>query len=91
MAQRTAHTSLTIRNLPLGVKQRLRVRAARHGRSLEAEAREILQSAAAGGDEGEGEHLFDKIQRLFAPLGGVELELPARRPGRPLPNFDAKA
>ncbi len=35
-------TTLTIRNLPLPVKQKLRIQAARHGRSMEAEAREIL-------------------------------------------------
>lgn len=35
-------TTLTIRNLPGPVKQRLRMQAASHGRSMEAEAREIL-------------------------------------------------
>lgn len=35
-------TTLTIRNLAEPVKQKLRMRAARHGRSMEAEAREIL-------------------------------------------------
>jgi phosphopantothenoylcysteine decarboxylase/phosphopantothenate--cysteine ligase len=35
-------TTLTIRNLDEAVKQRLRVRAAQHGRSMEAEARDIL-------------------------------------------------
>jgi plasmid stability protein len=34
--------TLTIRNLPEPVKQRLRMQAASHGRSMEAEAREIL-------------------------------------------------
>jgi plasmid stability protein len=37
-------SSITIRNLDPGVKERLRVRAAQHGRSMEAEARRILQS-----------------------------------------------
>ena len=35
-------TTLTIRNLDQTVKQKLRVRAALHGRSMEAEARDIL-------------------------------------------------
>ncbi|MEM7603170.1 MAG: plasmid stabilization protein [Verrucomicrobiota bacterium] len=35
-------TTLTIRNLDAEVKQRLRIQAARHQRSMEAEAREIL-------------------------------------------------
>ncbi|MFN0128082.1 MAG: FitA-like ribbon-helix-helix domain-containing protein [Verrucomicrobiales bacterium] len=36
---------MTIRNLDEGVKQRLRLRAAHHQRSMEAEAREILAAA----------------------------------------------
>ena len=39
--------TLTIRNFDAAVKERLRVRAARHGRSMEAEARTILSEAAA--------------------------------------------
>jgi plasmid stability protein len=35
---------LTIRNLPDDVHRALRVRAAQHGRSTEAEVREILES-----------------------------------------------
>ena len=38
-------TTLTIRNLEEPVKQKLRMRAASHGRSMEAEAREILTKA----------------------------------------------
>jgi plasmid stability protein len=36
-------TSITIRNLEDDIKQRLRVRAALHGRSMEEEARGILR------------------------------------------------
>jgi hypothetical protein len=38
-------TTLTIRNLDEGGKQELRLRAASHQRSMEAEAREILATA----------------------------------------------
>ena len=38
-------TTLTIRNLPEPIKQKLRIQAASHGRSMEAEAREILTQA----------------------------------------------
>lgn len=38
-------STLTIRNLDEGVKQRLRLRAASHQRSMEAEARDILATA----------------------------------------------
>lgn len=37
--------SITIRNLAADLKARLRVRAARHGRSMEEEARTILRHA----------------------------------------------
>ena len=39
-------TQLLVRNLGDGVKERLKRRAERHGRSLEAEVRAILVSAA---------------------------------------------
>ncbi|MCL1860425.1 MAG: Arc family DNA-binding protein [Proteobacteria bacterium] len=37
---------LTVRNLPDDVHRALRVRAAQHGRSTEAEVRDILEKAA---------------------------------------------
>ncbi len=37
--------SLTIRNLDNGLKARLRLQAAQHGRSMEAEVRQILQQS----------------------------------------------
>jgi plasmid stability protein len=39
--------TLNIRNLPDEVHRRLRIRAAEHGRSMEAEARAILTEACA--------------------------------------------
>jgi plasmid stability protein len=44
--------TLTVRNVDDGIAQRLRVRAAEHGRSAEAEHREILRAALR---EGEGQ------------------------------------
>jgi antitoxin FitA len=38
---------LTVRNLPDAVHRALRVRASQHGRSMEAEVREILESAVS--------------------------------------------
>ncbi|ANG99421.1 MULTISPECIES: FitA-like ribbon-helix-helix domain-containing protein [Brucella] len=38
--------NVTVRNLPDAVHRALRVRAAHHGRSTEAEIREILETAA---------------------------------------------
>lgn len=43
-------TTLTVRNLDQDIVRRLRLRAAENGRSAEAEHREILRSAPAGGE-----------------------------------------
>lgn len=71
--------TLTIRNLDERTKAQLRIQAARHGRSMEEEARMILRTAIearqpVAGDKGLG----SRIQEHFAQLGGVELEPPAR-------------
>jgi len=42
---------ITIRNLDEAVEQKLREQAARHGRSLEAEVREILTRELIGRDD----------------------------------------
>jgi plasmid stability protein len=80
--------SLTIRNLDATVKERLRVRAAQRGHSMEAEARQILQSALAKTPTAGGPTLAERIQQRFAALGGVELELEPREPPRDPPTFD---
>ena len=69
-----AMATLTIRNIDTTVKERLRVRAARHGQSMEAELRTILNEALARDDEQVAPNLAEAIRRRFAPLGGVELE-----------------
>jgi plasmid stability protein len=79
--------SITIRNLDHGLKKRLRVRAARHGRSMEAEAREILGVALAESSRGPA-NLYDAIRRRIEPLGGVDLEIPPRKSRREPPRFD---
>jgi plasmid stability protein len=77
--------TLTVRNVPDETKSRLRIRAAEHGRSMEAELRVIIDDAlnvpAAPEDLGEA------IRRRFAKFGGVELELPERTPAREPPDF----
>ena len=70
--------SLTVRGLDQDTKTRLRVRAARHGRSMEAEARAILSEAVATSDEAPSGGLGSRIHARFAALGGMELDLPAR-------------
>ena len=75
--------AITIRHLDDETKYRLQLRAARHGRSMEAEAREILAGAVAG--PGEPTTLVDALRQRSAELGGFELDLPARteQPRRP--------
>ncbi|HYU14058.1 MAG TPA: Arc family DNA-binding protein [Stellaceae bacterium] len=82
--------TLTIRNVDPDVQKRLRVRAAQNGRSMEAELRQIIKDAIGPNGEAEKDevNLAEAIRRIFEPLGGVELELPPRAPGRPPPNFD---
>lgn len=67
---------LSIRGLDDDVRARLRVRAASHGRSMEAEARDILTQAVT--PEHERPDLFRALLDRFGGLGGVELELPPR-------------
>ncbi len=71
--------TLTIRDLDEGLRASLRVRAARHGRSMEAEVREILRAALAVPDA--GEPLGSRVRQRFAEIGGVELEVPGRVEG----------
>jgi plasmid stability protein len=68
--------------------ERLRVRAAEHGHSMEAEARRILQSALKGHTLKPKQSLYDRIHDSFAEIGGVDLELPPREPDREPPRFD---
>ena len=77
--------NLTIRRIDPAVKERLRVRAARHGRSMEEEARRIL-GEACGADE-RPRTLADLARELFGPEEGVELDLPPRRVLRDPPDF----
>lgn len=82
-------TSITIRNLGPGIKERLRVRAAEHGHSMEAEARRILSTALKGPDRPPKQNLYERIHARFAALGGAdELEIPPRLPDRDPPRFD---
>jgi phosphopantothenoylcysteine decarboxylase/phosphopantothenate--cysteine ligase len=54
--------SMTIRRLDDATKKRLRLRAARNGRSMEDEARNILRAAAAAGDDGEPAAAFRRMR-----------------------------
>jgi phosphopantothenoylcysteine decarboxylase / phosphopantothenate---cysteine ligase len=67
--------SITIRQLDDDLKRRLRLRAARNGRSMEDEARTILRNAA-GLEDGKGE-ARDGARHHAAPSGRVAADAPA--------------
>ncbi|MFM2399879.1 MAG: hypothetical protein RL341_2036 [Pseudomonadota bacterium] len=81
---------LTVRNLPEEVHRALRVRAAQHGHSMEAEVRDILESAVS--PEGRV-----KLGSLLAGLGkrakltdeefAVFDQVRSKAPARPI-NFE---
>ena len=81
-------SSITIRNLDPAIKERLRVRAAEHGHSMEAEARHILQTTLKGPTRAPASNLYERIRALVEPLGGIDLELSPREPTRDPPTFD---
>lgn len=70
-------TAISVRDLDDRVAARLKVQAARHGRSMEAEVRAILTDAVTA-PEGEGLNLAQTIGRRFSAIGGVELQIPPR-------------
>jgi plasmid stability protein len=82
--------AVTVRGLAPDLKARLRIRAAHNARSMEAEARAILEAALAT-PEADQTDLATFARSLFAPLGGVELELPVREPARDPPGFGQAA
>lgn len=78
--------SITIRNIDDDHKHRLRLRAAEHGRSMEAEMRDILRQAIA--QPAPPADLAATIRARVATLHGVTLDLPPREPMREPPSFD---
>lgn len=77
--------TLTVRNLDENLKSRLRVRAAEHGRSMEAEAREILREALT---PRQARDLGAQIHERLAGLGLDELEIPPRTERARAADFD---
>ena len=70
--------NLSVRQLDDETISRLRIRAAKHGVSMEEEARRILRQSVATPVK-----IGELAQELFGKEHGVELELPARAPHLP--------
>lgn len=74
-------STLTIRQLNEHTHARLRGRAAKHGRSVEAEVRAILDATVDLPEE----NILLALHGSFSEVGGVDLELPDRtEPPRPV-------
>ena len=81
---------IVVRKLADEVKEGLRRRAARHGRTLEAEVRDILRDAAEP-ELAPKEGLGTKLAKRFAGIGlkpGEEIEELRGDWGFQTPNFD---
>lgn len=78
-------SAMSIRNIDERVMRLLRLRAARHGRSMEAEVRAILVASVDEPDDAPG--MLDAFIDRFAELGGVELALPPRATAPRAPDF----
>jgi antitoxin FitA len=63
-------SSVTVRNLPEATHRALKLRAAQHGRSTEAEIRHILENAVAP-----KVGLGSALASIGRSLGGVELDI----------------
>lgn len=70
--------SLSVRKIDEEVYERLRVRAAEQGVSMEEEVRRIIQRAVAA-----PARLGQLALECFGPTHGVELELPSHEPHQP--------
>jgi plasmid stability protein len=70
--------AVLIRNLPEATHRALKRRAKSHGRSTEAEIRDILEQAVRTNKPKEKMGLGDKLQAFGRKFGGIELEIPPR-------------
>jgi antitoxin FitA len=71
--------SLSVRKLDDETLERLRLRAAEHGVSMEEEARRILAAAVSAPN-----HLGDLAVQIFGSAHGVELQLRRGTPHEPV-------
>jgi antitoxin FitA len=78
--------TLTIRDLDDAVRDELRMRAARHGRSMEAEVRAILNAAVTAPPEPGG--VGSRIHQRFTELGGLDVETVERVESPRAPELD---
>ena len=77
--------SITVRNIDDDLKKRLKDQAAKHGCSMEEEVRNILRAALIRSypppKYKSTKEMYEAIRAIVEPLGGIELEIPARNIG----------
>lgn len=78
--------ALTIRNVDEALKRSLRIRAARHGVSMEEEARRILREALLR--PAPLAPLGQRLRERFADAADEDFVPPARRPPRSPPSWN---
>lgn len=71
--------SLSVRKLDSDTLARLRMRAARHGVSMEEEARRIIRAAVQSQVK-----IGDLAREYFGEENGVDLQLPKHSPHEPM-------
>jgi antitoxin FitA len=81
--------NITISGIDDDMRQRLEQRAAQHGRSMQAEAHDILRDALGVKQPAETpDNLYEAIRAIVEPIGGIELESFPRQTVREPPNFE---
>jgi hypothetical protein len=70
--------SLTVRNLDASIKTRLKIRAAKNGRSMEEEVRVLIEEAVEP-KAATGAGLFQKIHKLVQRHGPLDIRIPVRK------------
>lgn len=69
--------AISVRDLDESVTAKLKIQAARHGRSMEAEVRSILVSAVLDAED-QGPNLAQAIRQRFTAVDGGEVHIAAR-------------
>ena len=84
LSRRCSVPDFIIHDLDPETMRQLHIRAADAGRSVEEEAVSILRSAVLADSSS---NLHDRIRSHIEPLGGADLPVMARQPGREPPDF----
>ena len=79
-------SSITVKNLDDSVKAGLRLRAARHGGSIEQQVRQILPQTVAP-EQASARSFAEQINQRFAGLQAQDLPLPVSAPDRTPPEL----